>query len=467
MMSSNHIAIPTIVVAGATSGVGKSSVAMAVMHSLKKKSYKVQPFKVGPDFIDPSYHTFVTGRQSRNLDIWMMRKRGVLNCFYESCHDADVAVVEGVMGYFDGISGRHDYGSTAHIAKILDAKVILVIDAAKAARSLAAIAMGFIKFSKTLKIHGIILNKVGSSKHEAILRQAFADKVNVPIIGMIRRNSEITMPERKLGLTPAVELDKSKKNEIILAARYIAEQIDLEKIMDLMHKPRHSELGPPAILRKKDGPNVAVALDQSFNFYYADNLDALRKEGINLIFFSPIQDICLPPDISGIILGGGFPEILANQLSKNQSMKSSVLEAAQTGTPVYAECGGLMYLSRSIVEEGREKINRGYSKSRMVGLIDVDTIMTGRLTLGYTMAECESPPFKKMLNLRGHEFHYSKIENVQCDAKFAYKMLRGNGVDGQRDGFRVYDCLASYMHLHFSDTRLSQRLAEAFRKFRK
>ena len=467
MLPSNHISIPTIVVAGATSGVGKSSVAMAVMHSLKKKGYIVQPFKVGPDFIDPSYHTFVTDRQSRNLDVWMMHKGGVLNCFYDSCCDADVAVIEGVMGYFDGISGRHDYGSTAHIARILGAKVILVIDAAKAARSLAATALGFIKFNKTSKIHGIILNNVGSSKHEAILREAFADKVNVPIIGMIRRNSEITMPERRLGLTPTAELGKSNKKGILKSAEYIAEQINLEKIMDLMHKPSSPKLGPPVVQQKKEGPNVAVALDQSFNFYYTDNLDALRKEGINLVFFSPIQDVCLPPNISGIILGGGFPEILAKQLSKNQSMKSSILEAAQTGTPVYAECGGLMYLSRSIMEDSECQVNRGYPKSRMVGLIDVDTIMTRSLTLGYTIAECESPPFKKISNLRGHEFHYSKIENVQGDAKFAYRMLRGNGVDGRRDGFRVYDCLASYMHLHFSDSRLPQRLAKTFRKFRK
>src|SRR5581483_11695868 len=187
MLSSNQKGIPTIVIAGATSGVGKSSVAIAIMQSLKKRGYKVQPFKVGPDFIDPSYHTFVTGRQSRNLDVWLMRKIGVLNCFYNSCDYADVAVIEGVMGFFDGISGRCDQGSTAHIARILDAKVILVLDAAKAARSLAATALGFIKFSKTTKIHGVILNNVGSSKHEAILREAFADKVNVPILGMIRR----------------------------------------------------------------------------------------------------------------------------------------------------------------------------------------------------------------------------------------------------------------------------------------
>ncbi len=467
MLSFNQKGIPTIVIAGATSGVGKSSVAIAIMQSLKEKGYTVQPFKAGPDFIDPSYHTFVTGRQSRNLDLWLMRKRGVLNCFYDNCDDADIAVIEGVMGFFDGISGRYDHGSTAHIARILDAKVLLVLDAAKAARSLAATALGFIRFSKNTKIHGVILNNIGSSKHEAILREAFADKVNVPIIGTIRRNSEISMPERRLGLTPASELDKSKKRGILKSARYIAEQIDLEKIVDLVHKPSSRDPGPPIVQRKQAEPNVAVALDQSFNFYYPDNLDALRKEEINLIFFSPLHDACIPPNISGIILGGGFPEILAKQLSENQSMKSSILEAAQRGTPVYAECGGLMYLSRSITEDSATQFNRGYSKSSMVGLIDADTIMTRRLTLGYTVAESESPPFNKISNVRGHEFHYSKLENVQCDAKFAYRMLRGNGVDGQRDGFRVYDCLASYMHLHFSDTRLPQRLAKTFRKFRK
>ncbi len=461
------MAIQRIVIAGVTSGVGKSSIAIAIMHSLIKKGYKIQPFKVGPDYIDTSYHTLVTGRQSRNLDVWMMREKGVLNCFYDSCRDVDIAIIEGVMGIFDGVSGKNNYGSTAHIAKILDAKVILVIDAAKAARSIAATALGFIKFSKTLKIHGIILNNIGSSKHEAILLDAFSEKVKVPIVGVVRRNNEITMPERRLGLTPSAALDKGKKKDIIKSIKYMADQIRLEKIIDLLHVPSHVEKEPHVANTPIDDLNVAVALDESFNFYYSDNLDALRKEGIKLIFFSPIHDKSLPRNISGVILGGGFPEILADELSKNQSMKSSILKAAQTGTPVYAECGGLMYLSRSIREDDSGQFRPDYLKRKMVGLIDVDTVMTQRLILGYTIAECKFPPFENISNLRGHEFHYSEIENVRRDAKFAYRMLRGEGVDGRMDGFRVYNCLASYMHLHFADTRLPHRLAKAFRKFRK
>jgi cobyrinic acid a,c-diamide synthase len=431
-----------------------------------KKGYKVQPFKVGPDFIDPTYHTLVTGRQSRNLDIWMMREKGVLDCFYDNCREADIAVIEGVMGIFDGISGKNDYGSTAHIATLLNATVILVIDAAKAARSLAATALGFIRFSKTLKVHGIILNNIASSKHAAILREAFAEKVNVPIMGMIRRSYDITMPERRLGLAPAASLDKSKKRAIINSAKFIKEQIQLEMIIDILPKPQHKGTRAKVAKQLQDGLKVAVALDESFNFYYPDNFDALRRERINLIFFSPIHDVCLPTDVSGVILGGGFPEILAEQLSKNQSMKSSILKAAEVGTPIYAECGGLMYLSNSIKEDS-EQITQKNTKKKMVGLIDADTVMTRHLTLGYTSAKCESLPFGNISNLRGHEFHYSKIDNIQRDSKFAYRILRGNGVDGQWDGFKVYNCLASYMHLHFADTRLAQRLAVAFKTFHK
>jgi cobyrinic acid a,c-diamide synthase len=457
----------TIVVAGVTSGVGKSSVATALMYSLIKKGYKVQPFKVGPDFIDPTYHTLITGRQSRNLDVWMMRENGVLSCFYDNCLDADIAVVEGVMGIFDGVFGKNDYASTAHVARLLNATVILVIDAAKAARSLAATALGFIRFSKTLKVHGIILNNIASSRHAAILREAFAEKVSVPVVGMIRRNYDITMPERRLGLIPAASLDESKKKAIINSARFIKEQIQLEKIINLLGKPHHKEIRIKNARQLEGGLKVAVALDESFNFYYSDNIDALRREQINLIFFSPIHDVCLPPNISGVILGGGFPEILAEQLSKNQSMRSSILKAAEIGTPIYAECGGLMYLSNSIMDDDSGQVSRKNPKKKMVGLIDADTVMTRHLTLGYTSAKCGSLPFENISNLRGHEFHYSKINNIQRDSKFAYTLLRGSGVDGRRDGFKVYNCLASFMHLHFADTRLPQRLADTFKTFHK
>jgi cobyrinic acid a,c-diamide synthase len=447
--------IPRIVIGGVTSAVGKTTISTAIMYTLKQKGLHVQPFKVGPDFIDPSYHTYVTGRQSRNLDVWMMGENGVLKCFHNASSGADIAVVEGVMGLFDGISGKDDFSSTAQVAKILNAPVILVIDAGKAARSIAAIATGFLHFDKKLRIIGTILNNVAGDKHANFITEAFADKVKVPIIGIVRRSKEITMVERHLGLIPTPELEQKQKRAIFQSAKFVSEQIDLDKIKYLLDKVQTTD---PLQKQLPNGQiKIAVALDESFNFYYADNLDALREQKAELIFFSPINDCKLPENIHGVILGGGFPEVLADKLEKNQSMGKSITKAAENGIPIYGECGGLMYLTRSI---------KGYSgnegkKRNMVGLIDADTFISGKLTLNYTEANSNASIFGKISKVRGHEFHYSRIENIAKDSKFAYVMRRGNGIDNKKDGFMVYNCLASYMHLHFADSRLPKRFIES------
>jgi cobyrinic acid a,c-diamide synthase len=456
-----------IVIAGTTSGVGKSTIATAIMYALKSKGFVVQPFKVGPDFIDPSYHTFVTGRQSRNLDIWMMRKDGVLQCFNSSCFDAHVAVIEGAMGLFDGVSGKNDFGSTAHVARLLNAPIILVIDAAKAARSIAATALGFITFSKSLKIAGVILNNVAGEKHASFIRDAFALKIKIPIVGTIVRNKEISMGERHLGLIPTAELEDRKKKAIIDSAKYVSEQIDLDKIVPVLNERQSNDVHNIQFTAQLPTSklNVAVALDESFNFYYAENLEALRKRQINLLFFSPVHDRTLPEGVSGIILGGGFPEVLSEKLSRNHSMHVSMLKAAENGTPIYAECGGLMYLTRSI-SECELRNNNKWKRNKMIGLIDADTFMSQKLTLNYTKANSHASFFSNSSNIRGHEFHYSSIGNIAADSKFAYTMAIGNGVDGVKDGFIVHNCLASYMHVHFADTRLPDQLVETFNKNR-
>jgi cobyrinic acid a,c-diamide synthase len=354
------------------------------------------------------------------------------------------------MGLFDGLSGKDDYASTAQIAKMLDAPVILVIDAGKAARSIAAIALGFLHFDKKLKIAGFILNNVAGDKHAKFVLDAFACKVNVPIIGIVRRDKKITIEERYLGLVPALELEK-KKRSIHQSAKYISEQIDIDKIKSLCKPINRTKAIQKAFPDTRI--RVAVALDESFNFYYADNFDALRKQHAELIFFSPVNDVELPENIHGIILGGGFPEILADKLEFNQAMIKSISKAATNGMPIYGECGGLMYLTRSIRRnnEGKKK------RQKMIGLIEADTFMSGKLTLNYTEADCTSSFFEDIYKIRGHEFHYSNIENISTDSKFAYTMRRGNGVDNKRDGFVVYNCLASYMHLHFANNRLPER----------
>jgi cobyrinic acid a,c-diamide synthase len=452
-----------IVIAGTTSGVGKSTIATAVMYALKKKGYVVQPFKVGPDFIDPSYHTFVTGRQSRNLDIWMMRNDGVLQSFNSSCLDAEVAVIEGAMGLFDGISGKNDFGSTAHVARLLNAPIILVIDAAKAARSIAATALGFIGFSKSVNIVGIILNNVAGERHANFIRDAFALKINIPIVGSIVRNKAISMGERHLGLIPTAELQNRKKKAIIESAKYISEQIDFDKIMSVLNIRRYDMHNTQRTVQvSKSNLTVAVALDESFNFYYAENFEALRRLKVNLSFFSPLHDPTLPEGISGILLGGGFPEVLSEKLSRNHSMLRSIKRAAQRGMPIYAECGGLMYLTRSISESDSNK----RKKNKMVGLVDADTFMSQKLTLNYTKANCHASFFSELSNIRGHEFHYSRVGNIATDSKFAYTMTIGNGIDGSKDGFIVHNSLASYMHVHFADTRLPHQLVGSFNKDR-
>jgi cobyrinic acid a,c-diamide synthase len=379
-----------------------------------------------------------------------MGKNGVLKCFNDSSQGADVAIIEGVMGLFDGLSGKDDYASTAQIAKMLEAPVILVIDAGKAARSIAAIALGFLHFDKKLKIAGFILNNVAGDKHAKFVLDAFACKVNVPIIGIVRRDKKITIEERHLGLVPALELEK-KKRSIHQSAKYISEQIDIDKIKSLCKPINRTKAIQKAFPVTRI--RVAVALDESFNFYYADNFDALRKQQAELIFFSPVNDIELPENIHGIILGGGFPEILADKLEFNQAMIKSISKAATNGMPIYGECGGLMYLTRSIRRnnEGKKK------RQKMIGLIEADTFMSGKLTLNYTEADCTSSFFEDIYKIRGHEFHYSNIENISTDSKFAYTMRRGKGVDNKRDGFVVYNCLASYMHLHFANNRLPER----------
>jgi cobyrinic acid a,c-diamide synthase len=262
------------------------------------------------------------------------------------------------------------------------------------------------------------------------------------------------MEERHLGLVPAHELQEAKKKSIVQAARYVANQIDVDRIIDLCGRGRLLDAsGRPRVQKKA---RIGVALDESFNFYYADNLDALRKSGAELVFFSPVHDRGLPKGVDGIILGGGFPEVLADRLEKNTAMIKSVRKAVQDGMPVYGECGGLMYLTKSISGYRGEKKTR-----KMAGLVDADTLMTSKLTLNYTEAECSGPVFGNA-RLRGHEFHYSSIENVARDARFAYSMKKGKGITGDRDGLIVNESgLAAYMHLHFASGRLTERLVQA------
>jgi cobyrinic acid a,c-diamide synthase len=445
--------VSRIVIAGVTSGVGKTTVAVGIMHGLRKRGLRVQPFKVGPDFIDPSYHTIVTNRKSRNLDVWMMGRQGVLDCFASASEDADIAVVEGVMGLFDGMSGKNDFASTAHMAKILDAPIVLVVDASKGARSIAAIILGFLHFDRKLRIAAVILNNVAGQRHASYITEALAGIVKIPVVGILPRNSDIKMEERHLGLVPALELRGVKIQMIARTASYIAECIDLNRVLSLCSITSLPDARDHDFPKSQARARIAVALDESFNFYYTDNLIALKRSGARLVFFSPVKEPKLPDGVHGIMLGGGFPEVLADRLEKNRSMMRSIRRAVDQGMPVYGECGGLMYLTRSISGYKGEKKSR-----KMAGIVEADTLMTGRLTLNYTDAECNDSIFGNT-HLRGHEFHYSSIENIAKDSRFAYSMRKGKGVTGNQDGFIINgNTLAAYMHLHFANRKLPERM---------
>ena len=422
-----------IVVAGASSGSGKTSVACAVCSGLVRRGYSVQPFKVGPDYIDPGHLAAASGREALNLDAWLMGQEGLLRAF--ASRAADVAVIEGVMGYYDGASGRGDLASTYQVASLLECNVVLVLDASGTARSLAATALGFSRFRKDARVRGVVLNRVKSERHEKMCREAMAES-GIEVLGAIPHDPAYSLPSRHLGLVPAREASTFRLTAE--RARAASEFINLDRVLELARAEPVRQRAPPG-----PGPQkctVAVALDDSFNFYYPANLEDLRRCGARTVFFSPLSDRKVP-DCDGLYIGGGFPEVMAERLSHNRHMLSSVREKIEGGAPAYAECGGLMYLARSI---------RDKQSHAMAGVIEADSYMTGKLTLNYTegrvVRDCAVSPAPS--SFRGHEFHYSRTDAPR-DARFAYELSAGEGVAGGRDGIVQDGLLASYGHLYF------------------
>lgn len=430
--------------AGTSSGVGKTSITCAIIYGLKKRGFSVQPFKVGPDYIDPSYLSTISSNETCNLDYWLMGKRQLIKSFISNSH-SDISIIEGVMGYYDGFNGTSDKASTHQVAELTKSPVILVLDASKAARSIAATALGFLKFHKNSLIKGLILNKIASKKHESLCRQAL-EKINLPIVGIIPKSSEFDLESRHLGLIPTKE-NKKIENKIQKNSKVISEFIDIDKIIQLTKNlPSLPSSSNQKI--KKPRTKIAVALDNSFNFYYRDNLEALKREGAELEFFSPIKNKSLP-DVEGIYIGGGFPEILAKNLEKNQTMRKLIKKLAEGGLPIYAECGGLMYLNKSIDFAGKT--------FKMVGLFDAQTKMTKKMKLNYTngISISNSIISQKSINFHGHEFHYSELNNVPSDSQFAYKLSIGEGILGNKDGMIFQNTLASYGHLYFDNSKFA------------
>ena len=437
--------IPRIVLAGATSGVGKTSITCAIIYALQKRGFSVQSFKVGPDYIDPSYLSTISKNETYNLDVWLMGKKQVLDSFV-SHSNSDISIIEGVMGYYDGFEGNSNHASTHHVASITKSPVILVLDASKTARSIGATALGFQKFHRNSRIVGIILNKIGSKKHEILCRDAL-EKTKLPIIGVIPKNPILNLESRHLGLISTYD-NTILKNKILKISKLISESLNVDEILKIIKNPIPL-LKNSKNYSKKTKVKIAVALDNSFNFYYDDNLNALRRGGASLTFFSPTKDKKIPK-CDGLYIGGGFPEILGTELEKNQIMKKSIKTLSENNFPIYAECGGLMYLTKSI--------NNNKKKYKMVGLFDAETIMTKKMRLNYTKGKLSS---KNILSdtlhaFRGHEFHYSQLESVSSDSKFAFNLEIGEGIKNHQDGLIQNNTLASYGHLYFDSSNYAE-----------
>jgi cobyrinic acid a,c-diamide synthase len=373
-----------------------------------------------------------------------MGKNHLLESFVSNSK-SDVSVIEGVMGYYDGFGGDSNYASTHHVASITKSPVILILDASKTSRSIAATAIGFQKFHRNSRISGLILNKIGSKKHEILCRQAL-EQTKLPILGVIYKNSQLSFESRHLGLIPVKE--KNLKSNIERTSKIISDSLDIEKIIQIMKNPLTLP-NKSKIILKKPKTTISIALDSSFNFYYRDNLEALRREGADLKFFSPIHDKKLSKS-DGIYIGGGFPEILGNSLEKNYTMKQILKKLSEENIPIYAECGGLMYLTKSI--------DYGNKKYKMIGLFDAETKMTKKMKLNYTKGKIISKNIisDKLHDLQGHEFHYSELDSVSSDSKFVYELDIGEGIKNHKDGMIQYNTLASYGHLYFDSSNYAQ-----------
>jgi cobyrinic acid a,c-diamide synthase len=430
----------TLMIAGERSGVGKTTVTLALLASLSRHQ-QVQSFKVGPDYIDPMFHGAVTGRPCRNLDPVLTSERYVQQCFFQHSVTADLSLIEGVMGLFDG-AGDSDWASTAHIARLLEVPILLVIDCRHLSRSVAAIVHGYRLFDPRLKFAGVVLNRVASDRHLEILQGALAP-LNIPVMGVLRRNAGIKIPDRHLGLVPTDELPEM--GHIVAQLADVGDQcFDWDLLMPMLTSPKQIfDSAPQQAFTTEEKVRVAIAKDLAFNFYYPDNLELLEQSGAELVFWSPLHDLDLPPHIQGLYFGGGFPEMFAAALAENKQARQSVKTAIQSGLPTYAECGGLMYLCQSL----QDLDGKTYP---MVGVLPTAVSMGVKLTLGYRQATVlqDTPLLMKGAQVWGHEFHHSQLSQPPRNPLYD---LSGYGVStlAAHEGWGNLKLHASYIHLHW------------------
>lgn len=457
--------VPRLVVAAPASGSGKTTVATGLMAALAGRGLTVSPHKVGPDYIDPGYHALATGRAGRNLDAYLCGPELVGPLFAHGARGCDIAVVEGVMGLYDGAAGEGELASTAHVAKLLRAPVVLVVDASSQSRSVAALVHGFVSWDPQVRVGGVILNKVASDRHETLLREAL-DSVGVPVLGVLRRAPQVDTPARHLGLVPVAERRAEAVTAVAAMAAQVADGCDLDALLalartagalpdtawdpaealatasanglenDRLESDGPANDGPEDTGRGRAAPVIAVAGGEAFTFSYAEHTELLAAAGAEVVTFDPLRDERLPDGTSGLVIGGGFPEVYAAGLSANEPLRKAVAELAFAGAPVAAECAGLLYLCREL--DGKP----------MCGVLDASARMSERLTLGYrdAVAVSDSSLAVAGTRMRGHEFHRTVAEPGAGQAP-AWGV---RGPERRVEGFVQQGVHASYLHTHWA-----------------
>ncbi len=449
LKKSGEIARSGMLVSAPQGRSGKTIVSLALCDILRRRGLTVQPFKKGPDYIDPSWLTAAAGRDCRNLDLFFMQEETLLASFQQACQGADFTLIEGAMGLYDGLDS--ELGSTAQLARLLNVPVVLVVNTSRMTSSIAAMVTGYQHFQPDTNIAAVILNNVSGNRHERKLTDAVEQYCGIPVVGSIPRHTDLHMTERHLGLIPFPEAGESQ-SVVERISRRLEPNLDIDNILDIASSFETPIRAPSTRPKDKTGMvKIGVMLDRVFNFYYADNFQALSQVGAELIFINSLQDRL--PEIDGLYIGGGFPEFFLEELEANCQLRRDIADAVEHGLPVYAECAGLMYLCRGIRWQGRWH--------EMVGAVPAEVEISQRPQgHGYVEAEVtgENPLFPMGMTLRGHEFHHSRL-STSSDLGFAYRLKRGHGVDGEVDGIIYKNMFAAYTHLHALGT---PEWAEAF-----
>jgi len=435
-----------LLISAAHKSSGKTTVSIGLCAALTIRGLAVQPYKKGPDFIDPMWLTAATGRDCRNLDFYLMDRDEIVGTYQRHATGADICLIEGNKGLYDGLD-LDGSNSNAALAKLLHAPVVLVIDARGMTRGIAPLILGYQAFDPDIRIAGVILNNLGGARHEGKLRAVIEHYTDVPVLGAVHHDPRLQITERHLGLMPSNETGEALEH-IRLIGSIVGSQVDLDSLLRISRSAPelgHSDMNKagPAPLKAKTSLRIGLARDQAFGFYYADDLDAMRLAGAEIVPFDTLTERELPSELDGLFIGGGFPELFMEQLESNASMRSSIHSAIEAGLPVYAECGGLMYLARSLTWRNETR--------QMAGVIPGDVVMHGKpVGRGYVKVRCTGknpwPGEQVGRELLAHEFHYSSLENVPHDLTYAFDVMSGHGVDGKHDGIVYKNLLACYTH---------------------